>query len=300
MSEKKSVGFIGLGLMGHGMAKNLAEKGFPTRVFNRTPGKADDLISRGATVAQNPKELAKTCDVVILCLTTTEAVESVVYGDNGLLAGWRSGGTLIDTSTGNPDVTRKIAAAVAEKGGRYADAPLTRTPKEAEEGRLNTMVGAEADTFDAIRPVLEAFAENIFHVGPIGAGHTLKLINNFILLSTATVLAEAVSTARKSGVDPQKILDVCSLGAANSAMLQITMPYVLAGDESKMQFSIANATKDLRYYAAMASSLGSAAYVAGPAVQHFITALNSGRGNEFVPRIFDVVGELAGIDGKKS
>jgi len=160
------------------------------------------------------------------------------------------------------------------------------------------MVGADPATFDLIKPVLAAFAENIIHIGPVGAGVKLKLINNFILLTTATVLAEAISTAKKSGVDPQKILDVCSLGAANSAMLQICMPYVLAGDESKMQFSIANATKDMRYYAGLAASVGSTAYVTGAAAQHYVTAMNEGRGSQFVPRIFDVIAGLAGIEEK--
>ncbi len=291
MSEKKSVGFIGLGLMGHGMAKNLVEKGFPTIVLDIDPAPVRDLVSRGAKAAATPREIAAASEVVILSLTTAEVVEKVVLGDDGVLAGLRPGAILIDTSTCAPDTTARIAAAVAAKGCRYADAPLTRTPKEAEEGRLNTMVGADAETLALIKPVLAAFAENILHIGPVGSGHKLKLINNFILLTATTVLAEAVATARSAGVDPQKILEVCSLGAANSAMLQICMPYVLAGDESKMRFSIANAAKDMRYYAGMAAAAGTSAAVTEAARQYYADALESGRGDQFVPRMFDHIGD---------
>jgi 3-hydroxyisobutyrate dehydrogenase-like beta-hydroxyacid dehydrogenase len=290
MSDKKSVGFIGLGLMGHGMAKNLVEKGFATTVLDLNPAPVQDLVRRGAKTAATPREIAAGADFVILSLTTAEIVETVVLGDDGVLAGLGKGAVLIDTSTGAPETTAKVAAAVVAKGARYADAPLTRTPKEAEEGRLNTMVGADPETFALIKPVLAAFAENIIHIGPVGSGHKLKLINNFILLTTATVLAEAVATAKKAGVDPQKILEVCSLGAANSAMLQICMPYVLAGDESRMRFSIANAAKDMRYYAGLAASVGAPSAVTAPAVQHYQSALKDGLGDQFVPRMFDHIG----------
>ena len=298
MSAIKSVGVIGIGMMGHGLAKNIQLKGFELKVLDSNPNAYADLVEKGAVAAANPAELAETCDAVVICVGTRETVEALTFGENGLLAGLTPGTAIIDASTTDPVTTARVSAAVLEKGGIFADAPMTRTPKEAEEGRLNTMVGADDATLAAIRPVLEAYAENIFHVGGIGAGHTLKLINNFILLGTASVLGEAVATAKKSGVDPAKILEVCSKGAANSNILQMTMPYALEGDDSAMQFSLANAKKDLRYYESLAASVDASATVTGAVVQHFMNAINQGMGDEFVPVIFDAIAGLSGIEKK--
>jgi 3-hydroxyisobutyrate dehydrogenase-like beta-hydroxyacid dehydrogenase len=204
-----SIGFIGIGLMGHGMAKNLIEKGHRlTVVANRSRERVDDLVARGATEVDTPREVAAASEIIFTCVPTSNDVEGLVYGENGILSGAREGLIHVDTSTANPISTVKIAADYQARGFRFADAPLTRTPKEAEEGRLNVIVGASPTLFDEILPVLKCFAENVFHVGEVGAGHKIKLINNFIAMSHASVVAEAVAVARATGADPKALYDL--------------------------------------------------------------------------------------------
>ena len=170
------IGFIGIGMMGHGMAKNLLAKGFSlTLKANRDRSRLSDLLAAGATEAKTNADAARAADIVIICVTGSPQVEEIVFGADGLLSVAREGLIVIDTSTAEPDSTTRIREALAAKGVKFIDAPLARTPKEAEEGRLNTMVGADEATFEQIRPVLAAFCENIFHVGPAGHGHVLKL-----------------------------------------------------------------------------------------------------------------------------
>ncbi|KFG69862.1 NAD(P)-dependent oxidoreductase [Microvirga sp. BSC39] len=290
-----SIGFIGIGLMGHGMARNLIEKGHALTILaNRSRERVDDLIARGATEAKTPRELAAATEIVLTCVPTSEDVEGIVYGDDGMLAGAREGFIHIDTSTANPVSTLKIAADYHARGLRFADAPLARTPKEAQEGRLNVMVGANPELFDEILPILKCFAENVFRVGELGAGHKIKLINNFMAMSHASVVAEAVATARATGVDPKALYDLVSAGGANSAMFQMIMPYVLEGDASRLQFAIANARKDLSYFIAMANAAKTVGLV-GPAVLQTLTlAYGLGHGHKLVPYLTDVLTRLDG------
>jgi 3-hydroxyisobutyrate dehydrogenase-like beta-hydroxyacid dehydrogenase len=294
-----SIGFIGIGLMGHGIAKNLLEKGHElTVVAHRSRERVDDLVARGAAEAKTPREVAAASDLVFTCLPTSKDVESLVYGDEGILAGAHEGLIHIDTSTANPVSTLKIAADYHAKGLRFVDAPLARTPKEAQEGRLNVMVGASPALFEEVLPVLKCFAENVFRVGEVGAGHKIKLINNFIALSHASVVAEAVATARATGVDLKSLYDLVSAGGANSAMFQMIMPYVLEGDGSRLQFAIANARKDLAYFVAMVNEAKATGLV-GPAVLQTLTLANAlGHGREHVPHLTDILTDLNGSRGQ--
>ena len=184
------IGFIGIGMMGHGMAKNLLAKGFPlTFMVHRDRSRIADLVALGAKEAKTPAQVAAQSDVVILCVTGSPQVEQNVFGDGGLLGAARPGLTIVDTSTAEPGSTAKVRDALAAKGTTLVDAPLARTPKEAEEGRLNTMVGASEADFERLKPVFAAFCENIFHVGPPGAGHTLKLVNNFMAMTIVASIA---------------------------------------------------------------------------------------------------------------
>ncbi len=188
----KKIGFIGVGMMGHGIAKNLLQKGFPvTAMAHRNREPLEDLLNRGAQEATTPRAIAEASDVIILCVTGSPQVEQCIYGDDGIIAGCRSGSIVIDCSTAEPTSTDQIAADLKQKGVTLVDAPLARTPVEAEQGRLNTMVGADDAAFEEIKPVLEAFCENIFHVGGPGAGHKVKLVNNFLAMSQAAMTAEA-------------------------------------------------------------------------------------------------------------
>ncbi len=295
MSDKQAIGFVGVGLMGHGMAKNLMAKGHPMTILgNRNRKPVDDLVAKGATEAKSPAEVARASRIVFLCLPTSSHVEAVVAGENGLLSAAAEGLIVVDTSTADPNSTLKLAEAAEAKGVRYVDAPLTRTPNEAEAGKLNTMVGCDAALFAELKPVMECYAENIFHIGPVGSGHKLKLINNFIAMGLASLVAEAVSTARKVGVDLDKLYELVGAGPVNSGIFQKMMDQATKGDPSGLQFAIRNAQKDLRYFNAMAAEAGQVGGMAPAALQTLSLASALGHGDDLVPQLVDVLSEVNG------
>jgi 3-hydroxyisobutyrate dehydrogenase-like beta-hydroxyacid dehydrogenase len=289
----QTIGFIGLGMMGHGMAKNLLAKDFKLRfVAHRNRANLQDLLDAGAQETASRAGLVRGADVVILCVTGSPQVEDIVYGNDGLLAASAKGLTVIDTSTAEPASSTSIRNDFAARGVTYIDAPLARTPKEAEEGRLNTMVGAEPADFERVRPVLMAFCENIFHVGPPGHGHVLKLINNMLAMTTAAAIAEAVATAAKSGLSLQKLFDVISVGGVNSGIFQMTLGRMLQGDLSGLKFAIGNAQKDLRYYTHLSEMLPTSSHLAEAAHQSFVQAANLGYGDKFIASLFEAQEKL--------
>ncbi|SFV13797.1 3-hydroxyisobutyrate dehydrogenase [Methylobacterium sp. 174MFSha1.1] len=284
---KQSVGIVGVGLMGHGIALNVARKGWPLGYLDH-PGNqpTDDLDALGATRHADRASLARASEVVILCVTGTPQVEDVLLGEGGLLSALKPGTVVIDCSTAVPASTARVAAAVREAGGRFLDAPMTRTPKEAAEGRLNLLVGAEPDLFEAMKPLLSAFAENIFHAGhEAGAGHTLKLLHNYVSLGTVTLIAEAAASAGRAGIAPEVLVDVLRKGGGHGAALDRLSPYLLEGDSSPMRFSIANARKDLSYYVAMAETLGAAHAVADGVLADLDGLVEAGHGNDHLPLV---------------
>lgn len=258
MDTPRTVGMIGIGLMGHGIARNLAPR-YPLTLLAH-PGNQplDELLAAGARVAHSPREVAAAADALILCVTGSPQVEAVLLGENGALQGLKAGAVVIDCSTAIPSSTDKVAQAVHAAGGRFLDAPMTRTPKEAHEGRLNLLVGGDKAVFDACRPLLAAFAEHITHCGPVGAGHRMKLLHNYVSLGFITLLAEAAACADRAGVAPDVFADVLAKGGGGGAALDRLRPYITARDASGIRFSIANAHKDLGYYTAMAQESGAA------------------------------------------
>ena len=287
------IGFIGVGLMGHGMAKNLVDKGFEVTVLghrNRAP--VDDLVARGAREGTSPRAVAEASDIVFLCVTGSPQVEGLIYGPGdaegeGILAGARAGLVVVDCSTSEPDSTLRIAADLTAASASFVDAPLTRTPVEAEEGRLNTIVGAEDAVLARIRPALEAFCENIFHVGPTGSGHQVKLINNFLALGTAALITEALTAATRSSVDPNRLYDVVSAGGANSNMFQMVVPKALQGDLSGLKFLLANARKDLRYYRRWTDGLALNGLMGDAVHQLLAQACHLGFADRYVPSLLE-------------
>jgi 3-hydroxyisobutyrate dehydrogenase-like beta-hydroxyacid dehydrogenase len=289
------IGFIGIGMMGHGMAKNLLAKGFAlTFRVHRDRSRLADLLAMGAKEASTAAEVAAASDVVILCVTGSPQVEANVFGDQGLLSAARAGLTVIDTSTSEPGSTAKVREALAAKGATFIDAPLARTPREAEEGRLNAMVGASDADFARVKPVLAAFCENIFHVGPPGAGHTLKLVNNFMAMTIVASIAEGFAVASKAGVRLDKLFEVVSLGALNSPIFQMMAGGAVAGDLTRMKFSIANAAKDMRYYTHLAESLPVASFIGEAVHQSFSQAVAMGLGDRLVPSMIEAQERIAG------
>jgi 3-hydroxyisobutyrate dehydrogenase-like beta-hydroxyacid dehydrogenase len=286
--DKPGIGFIGVGMMGHGMAKNLLAKGHALSfLVHRDRSRLADLLAAGAREAASPRQLAGESDVVILCVSGSPQVEQNVYGENGLLAGARAGLHVVDTSTSEPQSTARIRTDFAARGTVYVDAPLARTPKEAEEGRLNTMVGADDAAFRKLEPVFRAFCENVFHVGPPGAGHTLKLVNNFMALTIVASIGEAFAVAAKAGVRLDKLVEVVSQGALNSNIFQMMAGGAAAGDLTRMKFSIENAAKDLRYYTHLAESLPVASFVGEAVHQSFSQAVALGLGAKMVPAMIE-------------
>lgn len=293
----QQVGFVGVGLMGHGMAKNLLEKGFPVKAMahrNRQP--LEDLVERGATEAANPREIAEASDVVILCVTGTPQVEQIVYGDHGLLASARPGFIVVDCSTSEPASTARIHGELQARGAEMADAPLARTPIQAEEGKLNTMVGASDEVFAVVEPLLATFCENIFHVGPVGSGHKLKLLNNFLAMGHGALIAEALCACAATGIDLQKYYDVVSAGGANSGIFQLIVPKALDGDFTGLPFSLRNAEKDLRYYQHMIEGIPLTGAMSAAVHHAFVQGCTLGFGDDFVGSLIQVQSKINGVD----
>lgn len=291
----KRIGFIGAsGLMGHGMARSLLAKGFELSLtVHRNRERVADLLEAGATQVATPAELGKTCDVVIVCVTGSPQVEQVLGGPDGVLSAPRNGLVVIETSTSEPDSTARLREACAAKGVTLVDAPLARTPVEAEQGRLNTMVGADDATFAAIRPVLEGYCENIFHVGGPGAGHVIKLLNNFVAQAICTATAEAFAVGVRAGVDPRKLVEVVSAGAVNSGIFQ-AMAKTLSGDLEGLKFELDNARKDVRYYTHLAEGLTVPSIVGEAVHQSLAMASAMGQGKKFVPALVLAQEQLTG------
>ena len=215
------IGFIGLGLMGSAMAQRLLDRGHALTVLgNRSRAGVEAATARGATEVGTAQELAAASDIVMLCMGTSEHVEARMRGADGVLAGLRPGAVVIDFGTSLPESTRALAAETAEAGGAYLDAPLGRTPAHAEEGKLNIMGAGDRAAFDRVRSVLDDLGENVFHLGGPGAGHTIKLINNFFGMTVANAMAEAFATADRAGVDRRQLFEVMGAGPLRSGMME--------------------------------------------------------------------------------
>lgn len=290
MNETR-IGLIGVGLMGHGIAASLLRNGYGLTLLEH-PGNqpVDDLLAAGATTIDTAMALAQAVDVVILCVTGTPQVEDVLFRKEGLLEGLRPGVVVIDCSTAIPSSTIKIADAVHHAGGLFLDAPMTRTPKEAAEGKLNLIVGGERELFDRCFPILQAYAENIVYAGKVGSGHQLKLLHNFVSLGFSTVLAEAAACARLAGVDAQVFTDVLCNGGGGGVVFNRLRPYIEAGDASGFRFSISNALKDMGYYTAMADDVGAPRAAASAIQQVYAEAGDAGLAQAAVP---ELIGHLA-------
>ena len=286
----KTVGMVGIGLMGHGIAGNLVHKGWNVVLFDH-PGNQplDDLRAAGAQVMHDAADLAAQSDVVLLVLTGSPAVEAVLTGERGVLQGLRPGTVVIDCSTALPASTQRMAHVVAAAGGLFLDAPMTRTPKEAAEGRLNLLVGGDAAVLEQCRPLLACFAENITHVGPVSTGHSMKLLHNFVSLGMVTLLAEAAACAQRSGVAPEAFVEVLAKGGGGGIALERLKPFLLEQDPSGLRFSLANAQKDLGYYQTMAQDAGAYDAVASAVLATLNVGAERATSGAWVPELARVL-----------
>jgi 3-hydroxyisobutyrate dehydrogenase-like beta-hydroxyacid dehydrogenase len=293
---KKKVGLIGAGLMGHGIGKNIVTKGYELTVMgHRNRGPIDDLISKGARDGKTPRAIAEASDVIFLCVTGSPQVEDLVFRKDGLLDGMKPGLIIADCSTAEPSSSVKVAEAVAAKGGHVVDTPLVRTPKEAEEGKLGVMTGGDEKVLKDIRPIIECFADTIIHAGPVGAGHTLKLINNFIAIGTAAVVAEGIAAGLKAKVDMKALNDIVMAGGAKSVMFERIIKVPLSDDDSSAKFALDNARKDVRYYTNMTETMPLTSFVAEAVHQTLVLASAQGYGQKYVPRLVNLACQINGV-----
>lgn len=253
MTER--IGFIGLGIMGQGMALNLLKAGFPLTVWNRTASKMEPVLAEGAKAGDHPADVAARSDIVVTCVSDTPDMEAVVLGENGLLAGATAGSLLIDCSTISPAMTREVAAALAEKGVSMLDAPISGGSEGAANGMLSIMVGGEAEDFERAKSVFEAMGNTITHVGAIGAGQTVKLVNQVLVVGNALAMCEALLLAQAGGVDLKKTLSAVEAGAAGSWMLSNRGPQIIERDW-RPGFTVDLQLKDLRLVRQAADELG--------------------------------------------
>lgn len=280
------IGFIGLGLMGGNMVENLQKKNFEPIVMDLSKEAVAAVVARGASEAASAAELAAQCDIIMLCLTTSTVVEKVVYGEDGLLAGIKEGAVVIDFGTSIPASTRKIGADLAAKGAGMVDAALGRTPTHAIDGLLNIMAAGDQETFDKVKPILDMQGENIFYMGALGAGHTTKLINNFMGMTTVCAMSQAFAVAASAGVDGQLLFDIMSTGPSSSPFMNFCKKYAVDG-VSDLGFSIANANKDLGYFLEMVEGLGTRSQIGEGTSANLQAAFDAGMGSGNVPEILD-------------
>ena len=291
------IGFIGVGLMGAGMAKNIVTKGYPLVIMghkNREP--IERLKQLGATEAKTPRELASQCDIVHLCVTASPQVEAVMNGPDGIFASGRKGLIIIDCSTSNPVSTMALAEAAKAHGMTFIDAPLGRTPNEAEAGTLDTMVGADPETFAKVKPVLDCWAGNVVHLGSVGLGHKMKLINNFIAMGYAALFSEALGIARKAGLSKEQFHAVIGSSRMRNGFYDTFMKWTMEGDESAHRFTISNAHKDMRYLASLANEIGALHPIQSMVKNSFAGMEAAGQAQRYVPMLADFVAELNGLE----
>lgn len=291
----ETIGFIGLGIMGKPMAHNLLKAGYPLVVHNRSRAAVDELVSAGAAAASSPAEVARRADVVITMLPDSPDVRSVVLGADGVLSGARDGSVLIDMSTIAPAVTREIAAEAAKVGVKTLDAPVSGSEQGAIGGTLAIMVGGDAAVVERCRPILSAMGKSVVHVGGVGMGHTVKLVNQIIGLATLEAVCEGLVVAAKAGVDLGTLLEAISGGAAASWQLQNMTPKIAERD-FRPGFMVRLAQKDLRLALGLADDLHASVPSAALTHQMYRSVEASGEGNEGIQALVKALERLAGFE----
>lgn len=284
-------GFVGLGIMGGPMAANLLRAGFRLTVWNRTAAKAGPVVAAGAIAAGSPAEVARSSEVVVTCVSDSPDVEEVILGAGGIAEGAAPGTIVIDCSTVAPATAKKVAAELARRDVSFLDAPVSGGDVGAKAGTLAMMVGGEGAVFERARPVLEAMGKTIVHVGPSGAGQVVKLCNQVAGALNLLAMAEAITLCRRSGVDPARMLEVVSRGAAGSWMLENLGPRAIAGDFAP-GFMVELMQKDLRLIAEAAAETRTA--LPGSAlVQQLLRGLEArNRGKDGTQAIVDALRAL--------
>jgi 2-hydroxy-3-oxopropionate reductase len=289
------VGVIGLGIMGRGMAANLLRAGHDVTVFNRTAERMDPLVDAGAHAATSPADLAGRVAVVVVCVSDTPDVEAVLTGPDGVVRGAAPGTLVVDCSTISPEVTRRLAAELADRDLRLVDAPVSGGSEGAERGTLSVMVGGADDDVARARPVLDAFGSTITHVGPVGAGQAAKLVNQILVTVTMLGVSEALVFAQAQGLDLARTLDAVMGGAAGSWMLTNRAPQVIARDWTP-GFTIDLQAKDLRLVLDAADEVGAPLLGTATVFQLYRSLQAAGLGGDGNHALVKAVERLAGFE----
>lgn len=288
MSEKQRVGFIGLGAMGVGMAANVIAAGHPLTIMGHSRREpVERLLALGAREVKSPAQMREHCDVIIVCVTTSDVVENIVLGEEGLLSPGAGDNPFlfIDCGTSRPDSTLMLGEKLQAAGCSMMDVPLGRSAAAAEAGTLNMMAGGSKSDFDRAQALLETMSENLFHVGDLSAGHRIKLINNGYSMAVACLAAEAVATARAGNVDLKVLHQVMGAGPNRSDFFDWMMASAVDGDESKLEFALKNGYKDMGYFQAMADEVGVDATLPKAATARLASLVEAGHGDEYVPAL---------------
>jgi 3-hydroxyisobutyrate dehydrogenase-like beta-hydroxyacid dehydrogenase len=290
--KRDKIGFIGVGVMGEPMCRNLARKsGCPVTAYDRDLARLEGLKAAGVKAAESAAALACACDTVFIALPSGAHLEALCVGEDGLLAQARAGQTIVDLGTSPVDLTRSLAARFGDQAVRYADAPIARTRKAAEEGTLSIMVGADPETFAEIEPLLACCATEITHCGPVGSGQTVKILNNMVLAETVVALSEALVVARRAGLDGKILFETLMKGSADSfALRNHGMQAVLPNTFPERAFSTEYMRKDLGYALDLAADVGARLHGAELASRLVREASKAGFADLYWPVVSRVIG----------
>lgn len=290
----RRIGFIGLGIMGRGMVANLLGAGFPVRVWNRTASRMGPLVEAGAEGGKDPADVASGSEIVITCVSDTPDVEEVILGERGVISGVRPGSLVVDMSTISPSVTRDVGERLGEEGVAMLDAPISGGSEGAANGTLSIMVGGAGDQVERAMPAFRAMGKTITHVGPIGAGQTVKLVNQIVVVVNMLAVGEGLLFAEAAGVDLAKTLDAINGGAAGSWMLRNRGPQVIERDW-RPGFMIDLQQKDLRLALDAADEMGVPLLGTATVFQLYRTLQRAGLGAEGNHALAKALERLAGF-----
>ena len=293
--SREKIGFVGVGLMGHGMASNLIEKGYAlTTIAHRNRVPVEDLVSRGAVEAGSMEELAAASTLIFVCLTNSSQIESAIAA---LKPGLKRGTVIVDCSTADPNSTMRLADELAPLGVDFADAPVGGTPANAAAGTLQAMVGASDAVFARVAPVISAFTAKAVHLGPLGDGHRMKLIGNFISLGYGAIYAEALALSRKVGISVETFDSVIRSSRMGCGFYETFMGYALEGNREAHKFTLSNAYKDLKYIESMANDARVVTSMGSAAKNAYALAMNTGGDGpeDYVPHLVDFTSRANGL-----
>ncbi len=288
------VGFIGIGEMGGRMSRHILEAGYDLTLHDLRKNMAKDLLSKGAKWANSPKATAESGDVLISCLPVPKDVEEVVYGANGLMAGWKTGNIYVDMSTNSPTLMRQVAKDASPKGVAVLDAPVTGGTRGAQEGTLTIMVGGGKADLEKVRQILQAMGKKIFHVGDVGCGNVAKLLNNLISLTTNSINAQAFVLGVKAGIDPKILWEITMSGTASNWGLQQYPRSVFQGN-FEPGFRLSLGFKDLGLALQLGREYGVPQFVGAAVEQTYLEAIAAGLGDKGVDGVALYLEKLVGV-----